>query len=114
MMSELIVLDHLKKALSVPVSMTMRDDESYVLIERVGGTDGFIRTASFAIQSYGSSLYDACCLNERVKKAMSRLVESDEVSRVELDTDYNYTDEATKRYRYQAVFDLVLFGETEE
>ncbi len=114
MIPERIVLDHLKKTLSVPVSMTTQEDESYVLIERVGGTDGFVRTASFAIQSYGTSLYEACRLNEEVKKAMNRLLESDQVSRVELDTDYNYTDESLKKYRYQAVYDLVLFGETEE
>ena len=109
--AEMIVLNHLAKHLSVPVSMEMRDDDAFVLIERVGGSDPrFIRSASFTIQSYGKSLYDACMLNEDVKKAMLNLIEHDEVTRCELDNDYNYTDEKQKRYRYQAVYDLILFG----
>lgn len=111
MIAEQIVLEHLKKLLTVPVSTEMLDASSFVLIERVGGSDdGFIRTASFAIQSYGPSLYKACILNEEVKNAMLALIGYEEVTRCDLDSDYNYTDTSTKKYRYQAVYDLVLFG----
>lgn len=111
MIPELIILEHLRKRLSVPVTMEVLEEPKYVLVERLGGSDdGFIRSASFAIQSYAPSLYEACTLNEEVKKAMLKLIEHDEVTRCELDNDYNYTDTTTKRYRYQAVYDLILFG----
>lgn len=112
MIPELILLQHLAEKLNVTVAMEKRNDPTYVLIERLGGTDdGFLRTASFAIQSYGPTLYEACRLNEQVKKAMRSLIENKDVTRCDLDSDYNYTDTATKKYRYQAVYDLVLFGE---
>jgi hypothetical protein len=52
-------------------------------------------------------MYKTAVLNEMVKKAMEDIIEIDAVSRCELNTDYNYTDTETKRYRYQAVFDIV-------
>lgn len=111
MIAEKIVLDHLSDRLTVPVLMESRPDlDTYVLIERVGGSErNFIRRASFAIQSYGSTLLEACELNEKVKAAMRSLIEWDEVTRCDLDSDYEYTDQTLKRYRYQAVYDLVLF-----
>ncbi len=42
--------------------------------------------------------------NETVKLAMDSLDELAEVCRVQLNSDYNFTDTASKRYRYQAVF----------
>ena len=40
---------------------------------------------------------------------MEDIVELDSISQAELNTDYNFTDTQTKRYRYQAVYDLVFF-----
>ena len=37
------------------------------------------------------------------------MVALDEVSKVSLNSDYNFTDAATKRYRYQAVFDIIHY-----
>ena len=62
-----------------------------------------------ALQSYGATLYQAAELNEQVKAAMEDIVELDLISRAELNTDYNFTDTQTKRYRYQAVYDLIFF-----
>ncbi|MEI3522519.1 MAG: hypothetical protein V8Q40_16600 [Anaerosacchariphilus sp.] len=44
-----------------------------------------------------------------MKDAMEDIVELDSISQAELNTDYNFTDTQTKRYRYQAVYDLVFF-----
>ena len=46
-------------------------------------------------------------LNERVKAAMGKMVSLDDISKAELNTDYNFTDPETKEYRYQAIYDLV-------
>lgn len=111
MLPEKLVRDYLAKELpGIEVSLENLPDKKYVLIERVGGSnaDG-TRRVSFAIQSYGKTMLEACELNERVKNAMDEIIDLDPVTKVELDSDYNWTDETTKKYRYQAVYDLVLF-----
>ena len=45
----------------------------YVLIDKTGSSrTNHIITSSIAIQSYGSSLYDAMVLNQSVEEAMER------------------------------------------
>ena len=61
------------------------------------------------VQSFSTSLYGAATLNERVKAAMEKIIELDDISKCELNSDYNYTDTNRKKYRYQAVFDIVYF-----
>ena len=56
-------------------------------------------------------MYDAMSLNKSVKDAMFSAVTLDEITRVELNSDYNYTDQATKQSRYQAVFDITHYKE---
>ncbi|QBX15619.1 hypothetical protein Javan197_0033 [Streptococcus phage Javan197] len=51
-------------------------------------------------------MYEAALLNERLKRVIEQLDRLPEVSGVHLNADYNFTDTATKRYRYQAVFDI--------
>ena len=62
---------------------------------------------SLSIISYAESLYYAAALNEDVKQAMDDIIALDTVSSAELNSDYNFTDTETKKYRYQAVYDLV-------
>ena len=112
MLPEKLILDHLKANLTVPVFMEHQetDPEVFVIAERVGGSKSeHIQRASFALQSYGKTMLQAALLNDEVKQAMDLMIESPAVSAVELDSDYNYTDTQTKHYRYQAVYDLVLF-----
>lgn len=100
------LLDYLDNNLSVPVVMEAPEQTTgYVLIDQTGSSrTNHIITTTFAIQSYGASLYDAMVLNEDVKDAMVGFAELDEITRVELQTDYNFTDTATKQYRWQAVY----------
>lgn len=50
--------------------------ETYVLIEKTGsGMNNHIKSATFAIQSYASSLYEAASLNEIVKEKCWILLE---------------------------------------
>ena len=44
-----------------------------------------------------------------MKAAMEKIIELDDISKCELNSDYNYTDTNRKKYRYQAVFDIVYF-----
>ena len=38
-----------------------------------------------------------------------KIVEMDDISKCQLNSDYNYTDTTRKKYRYQAVYDMVHF-----
>lgn len=108
-MIEKIILDFLNESLEVPVLMEKTEEqiEEYVLIEKTGSSeDNFISSATIAIQSYSSTLYKAAVLNKKVKIAMRELVSIPKISKVKLNTDYNFTDTTKKQYRYQAVYDI--------
>lgn len=108
-MIEKTILDFLNENLGVPVVMEKPEGEvdEFVLIEKTGSSESdYIKSATFAIQSYSTSLYKACVLNEEVKGAMMNINTLHEISRAKLNTDYNFTDTTTKRYRYQAIYDI--------
>ena len=109
-MIEKIVFDFLTERLGVPVFMEEPKDPptAMVVIEKTGGTlKNHICSSTFAVQSYGASLFEAIELNNLVKETLLNGVEGiitlDEVIGVELNSDYNFTDTTSKRYRYQAV-----------
>lgn len=111
-MIEEIVLKYLNNCLPVPAYMEAPEPApgKYVLLEKTGTSRrNYICNATFAIQSIANSLYEAAEMNEEVKAAMEKLPETENVSRCALNSDYNFTDTTTKKYRYQAVFDLVHF-----
>ena len=84
--------------------------QSYVVVEKVGSSrQDMIETATFAIQSYGKDMLEAAMLNERVKEVMYKLCECSDVASCRLQSDYNFTDPTTMRYRYQALFDIVHY-----
>ncbi|HEN4322757.1 TPA: hypothetical protein ACGT32_002064 [Streptococcus agalactiae] len=108
-MIELIIKKHLDKHLSVPCFFEHQTDNynRYVILEKTGGTKkNHVCSATFAFQSYAESMYEAATLNEEVKIVVEQLEELSEVSGVHLNADYNFTDTQTKKYRYQAVFDI--------
>ena len=51
----------------------------------------------------------AAQLNEEVKEVMMTITILPSISSCRLNADYNFTDTTKKRYRYQAVFDLVHY-----
>ena len=107
------LLDYLANQLDIGVYMEQPEQlTDYVLIDQTGTSRANqIITTTIAIQSYGSSLYDAMVLNDRVAKAMENFVLLNEVARVELETDYNFTNTATKQYRWQAVYLITHYKE---
>lgn len=111
-MIEKVVYDYLSNLLDVPVYMEEPSDkpESYVIIEKTGtSTENYIYRATMAVQSYASSLFLAAELNSKVIQVMNQIIQLNEICRVDLNSDYNFTDSNTKRYRYQAIFDLVHY-----
>lgn len=108
-MIEEIVLKWLEQQLDMPVYMEepTNKPDSFVLIEKTGSSrDNLINHATLAIQSYGTTMYNAAKLNESVKLAMDDIVQLDTIGSSALNSDYNFTDETTKRYRYQCIYDL--------
>ena len=111
-MIEKIVYDYLSEALTVPVHLEVPENppERFVLLEKTGsGREDWVYSATIAVQSWAETLFEAAALNEQVKAAMDEIVRLPEICRCQLNSDYNFTDTATKRYRYQAVFDLVHY-----
>lgn len=110
-MIEIIILNHLKSNLSVPVRLEkpepLPEDGKYVLFEKTGSNSlNKLGGSAFAFQSYANSMYEAAALNEETKIAVDSLIDLDEIASVKLNTDYNFTDTTTKQYRYQAVYDI--------
>lgn len=111
-MIEKIILDYLDAGLTVPAYMERPAEppDKYVLIEKTGsGKHNQIYDATLAIQSCAPTLYEAALLNEEVKAKMYNAVSLADVCRVDLNSDYNFTDTAMMAYRYQAVFDITHY-----
>lgn len=108
-MIELIILNHLKSNLDVPVSLEKPSAQtgSYVVFEKTSSSKNHhLPSATIAFQSYADTLYNAVVLNEKVKTVVENLIELDEIRGLTLNSDYNFTDTTTKEYRYQAVYDI--------
>lgn len=117
-MIEVVVLNYLKsKITDIPVVMEVVNYPKFILIEKTGSSiSNYVKSSTFAIQSYSDSLYDAALLNETLKEVMlgdglnkAGIIELDEINSCDMNSDYNYTDTTTKNYRYQAVFNLVHY-----
>ena len=114
-MIEKTLLDYLNEKLDDPVFMAYPDNapERFFILEKTGGNRvDHIAYATFALQSYGGSLYATAAMNLVGINAMLDAVDLDEVSSVTLNSDYNFADTTRKRNRYQAVFNLTHY-ETE-
>ena len=115
-MIEKIVLDYLAPLLPVPVMLEIPPDppEKFVVLEKTGGrVENGLCYATLVVQSYGKTLWEALRLHETVKAVMRELDVLDGICRVELNSDYRFPDPAAKRRRYQAVFDVVYYGDPE-
>lgn len=114
-MIESIIIDYLTSALTdenrtVPVSGLVPSPMPavFVTVEKIGsGEENRIRRATLAVQSWAETEAAAALLNERVIAAMYMAPALPEISSVQCETDYNFTDTTTKRARYQAVFRVV-------
>ena len=111
-MIEKTVLDYLTATLEVKVCMEESEKmpTEYVLVEKTGaGEENHIKSATLVVQSYAQTLFKAAELNVKVKEAMENIIPLNDISRCNLNTDYNFTDTQRKKYRYQAVFDITHY-----
>ena len=105
------LVQYLSEHLSVGVYVEApKELTDYVLIEQTGSSRlNHITTTTFAIQSYGATLLDAMMLNGDVELAMTDFAQLNRVARVELETDYNFTNTETKQHRWQAVYNITHY-----
>lgn len=110
-MIEKIILDWINA--QIPAHMEVPETfpaTPFVVLEKTGGgLSNHIKSATIAVQSYGSTLLEAANVNEAVKARVLDAIVLDDIASVSLNSDYNYTDPTTKRYRYQAVFDIIHY-----
>ena len=108
-MIELIVKNYLSTKLEITIVFEHQQNlpKKFILIQKTSGSrENFLNSSTIAIQSYAESMFEAAKLNEKIKNLMYDLITVDEVSSVNLNSDYNFTDTETKQYRYQAIFDI--------
>ncbi|MBQ1571990.1 MAG: hypothetical protein IIZ78_12740 [Clostridiales bacterium] len=105
------LLEYLNENLSVEVYAEAPEAlTNYVLLDQTGSTrSNHIVTTTIAIQSYAPSLIEAMQLNDQVTAQMEGFAELAQVTRCELTTDYNFTNTASKQYRWQAVWDITHY-----
>ena len=108
-MIELVIKNYLDGHLDVPSFFEHQNGlkGKYVLVEKLsGGKRNTIKSSVFVFQSYADSLFESARLNEQVKEVVEAMIELPEITGIQLNSDYNFTDTQTKKYRYQAVFDI--------
>lgn len=111
------IVEYLSGALEVPVYAEVpeaRPDaplpSAFVVVEKTGSTEqNHIKTANVAVQSWADSMLEAYDLNYEVKAAMRDFLELPSISSVRCTNDYNWTDDRTKQYRMQAMFDVIYY-----
>lgn len=110
-MIEIITRDYLKSIFDEEVYLAVpaKPPAKYIVVEKTGANESnHIKTATLAVQSHASTMYEAMELSARVVNAMKNMITLGEISSVNAH-DYNYTDTATKQYRYQATCEVVYF-----
>lgn len=82
----------------------------YILLEQIGSSkENLIKTTRIAFQSIAPTLFEAASLAEDVINAIDNAISLDIVCSVDLNSNYNFTNTATKQYRYQTVFDIIHY-----
>lgn len=111
-MIEKRILDYLNATLNYPAYMELPPtipSGQFVVVEKTnGGMENLVKSATIVVQSYGDNLFQAAQLNNRVVGTMLAIIEADDnIGSCKLNSDYNFTNTAQKKYRYQAVFNLI-------
>lgn len=111
-MIEVILLKFLNEKLEYPCFMEEPKEakKRFIKIQKIGSKrKNYIDFATIAIQSYGETMEEAAKLNEKVKNAMIEFSYKKKISRVKIETDYNFTETQKERYRYQAIFQIIYY-----
>lgn len=111
---ESIIIDYLAQELSLPVSGLVPSPmpDRFVTVEKTGSsTEDKVRRATLAIDSWASTQEAAALLNEEIIAAMYAATSLAQISEVQCETDYNFTDTKTRKARYSAMFGVVYFDD---
>lgn len=113
-MIETVILDYLNSVedlSTVLMEVPKTPPSEFYLLQKTGSSiENQVYHSTFAIQSYAESLYEAAQANETIKDLMlNGLISEGDIASVKLNSDYDFSDPETKRYRYQAVFDIVHY-----
>lgn len=111
-MIEKTIIKFLTENYDVPVfaEVPTTPPKRFIVIEKTsGGRTNHVNRSTVAVQTYGENLLDAAEMSDDLKTWMFLLVSDPTVSAVVLNSEYNYTDTTTKRYRYQSIYDIVHF-----
>lgn len=112
-MIEAKLIAFLNANLNPPIKASMIKPEqpvpsAFVVCEKTGDREtNKVRTATFAVQSYGPTLLDAATLSENVYEILDGFISEPNVFRCKRTADYNFTDTDTKEYRYQSVYEII-------
>lgn len=108
-MIEATVIAYLNNRINVSVYAEMPENkpDKFIIVEKTGSSRvNRVNHATIALQSYAPSMLEASELNEEVKEVMDGIIILSNISSSRLNSDYNFTNSADKRYRYQAVYEL--------
>lgn len=116
MSNDFLIEDFLRARLAdlldVPVGLQEPQPpaQRYVVLQKTGSRCvNYLHSASFAVQSCAPTKAGAAELNEQAKAALLRLLELDNISKVDIETDYDFTDPARKVARWQALVRLTYY-----
>lgn len=108
-MIEIDIKKYIESKLNIPVYLEFPKEPpiEFILFEKTGSRkSNHLQSSTFAFQSYSDSLYKSAVLNNKLKECLDNMVELKTISKISLNSDYNFTDREQKRYRYQAVYDI--------
>ena len=116
-MIELDIKNFIDENLDYPAYMELPTNppDIFFIIEKVGGSqDTHIDNAMVTIQTYAPSMYLAASITETLKDSMlNDFILLSNISKVELNSSYNYPDTRVKKYRYQSLFEIYYYGGNE-
>lgn len=87
--------------------------ERYFLAARLGSSEeNHISRVRLAVQSYAPSMVGAMALNREAYGVLTgTLVNDPAVCRVSCISDYDFTDTATARHRWQAIYEITYYDD---
>lgn len=108
-MIEIQLINYLKEKLNLSVTLEEIQEDEYIRIECLNyPINKFIDRYTVIIQSYSTSKYNACLLNQKVIQAMEKFNIQENIASCNLENAYDFTDTTKKKNRYQATFEIIL------
>lgn len=109
-MIEILLKNFLEKETNTKTYLVLPDKkpDSFITLEKIGSSNiNNLDSSIFAIQSWANSMYEAAKLNQQIKKLLqTQFMELENISKANINSDYNFTDTTTKKYRYQMVVEI--------